>query len=106
MPQALSVAVACGRNITKTAAHARMTACVLSKRLEQLEALLCDLTGVAHLPPLAERERVLAAVAVSNIEALAHVGHTLRFLAVGFNDHAFRRRDAAVNVYRDRILQH
>ena len=38
-------------------------------------------------------------------EALAPVGHTMRYLAQGYNDLSFRRRDAVVAGIRDPILQ-
>ena len=44
-------------------------------------------------------------VAKVQSEALAPIDHTLRFLASGFNDLSFQRRDAAVSGINDQVRQ-
>ena len=51
------------------------------------------------------RDRLLEAVGVIQSDAMAPVGHPLRFLAAGFNDLAIKRRELVANAVKDKLLQ-
>ena len=74
----------------------RMTVCVLSRGLETLEDPLKNLSSVAELLPAAEREWVMESVSHIQTDVPAPFCHAMRFVASGFNDLAFHRRDTAV----------
>ena len=71
-----------------------------------MEAPLKDVSSVASSVPREEdRHSLLNVLQRIQEEALAPVGHALRFMADGYNDLAVKRRDASAQAVRDRILQ-
>ena len=83
-----------------------LTAMALTKGLEMIEAPMKDVSSIANsLPHEEHKHNLLNAVHMIQEEALAPVGHALRFMAAGYNDLAIKRRDASAQAVRDRILQ-
>ena len=70
-----------------------------------MESPLTELARIADSLPDDARARILEQVDSLQNEALAPVGHTMRYLAQVYNDLSFRRRDAVVAGIRDPILQ-
>ena len=81
------------------------TACAVSKGLELMEAPIASLTQLADTLPADTRDKVLDEVEKLQAEALAPMGHAMRFLASGYNELSFKRRDAVVAVVKDPVLQ-
>ena len=81
------------------------TACALSRGLETMEAPLENLASIADTLPADTRARMLEEFSKVQSEALAPIGHAMRFLASGFNDITFKRRDPVVTGIRDPVLQ-
>ena len=83
-----------------------ITALALSKGLELMEGPISQLTQLPEsLPDEDARSRMYEAIQNIQNEALAPVGHALRFLASNYNDLAIRRKDMAIYHVKDAILQ-
>ena len=83
-----------------------VTAAALSKGLEMMEAPMMEISAIAEASLVPEhRERLLEAIGVIQSDAMAPVGHALRFLAAGFNDLAIKRRELVANAVKDKRLQ-
>ena len=83
-----------------------VTAQALSRGLGLMEEPLqnikhmCELIGDEEV-----RQRIEESVDLIANEALGPVGHSLRFLASGFNDTAYKWKEAAASAVKDTILQ-
>ena len=82
-----------------------LTARALAKGLETMEQPLVTISDIADTLPTETRNKLLDAVDMIQTDAVAPLGHSLRFLASGFNNISFRRRDLAVSGIRDKALQ-
>ena len=77
----------------------------LSRGLETMEAPLENLASIADTLPADTRAKMLEEFSKVQSEALAPIGHAMRFLASGFNDITFKRRDPVVTGIIDPVLQ-
>ena len=83
-----------------------ITAAVLSKGLDLMEAPMAEITEIAEASPVLEhKERLLEAISQVQGEAMTPIGHVLRFLAAGYNDVAMKRRELLANAVSDKFLQ-
>ena len=82
-----------------------LTARALAKGLETMEQPLATISDIDDTLLTETRNRLLDAVDMGQTDAVAPLGHSLRFLASGFNDISFRRRDLAISGIRDKALQ-
>ena len=82
-----------------------LTARALAKGLETMEQPLATISDIDDTLLTETRNRLLDAVDMVQTDAVAPLGHSLRFLASGFNDISFRRRDLAISGITDKALQ-
>ena len=82
------------------------TARALSKGLERMERPLASNQEIANkIVDENVRNQLLDAVDVMQTDAVAPLGHALRYLASGFNDISFKRRDLAAAQINNKGLQ-
>ena len=76
-----------------------------TKGLKLMEAPIAGLMQLADTLPADTRDKELDKVKKLQAEALAPIGHAMRFLAMGYNELSFKRHDAIVAAIKDPILQ-